>query len=1064
MARPRKDVKFQHQVRSASNGRARRPSQSMSEFSDPGSPTIKEEAAPPLIEEQPQSEYEKKKANFITRTIWTLVMIGGFFWALGAGHVFIMIAVTAVQVISFKEVIAIANVPSKARSLRFTKSLNWYFLGIAMYFLYGESVIYYFKHILMVDRLLLPLATHHRFISFMLYIIGFVFFVFSLQKGHYKFQFTQFAWTHMALFLIVGQAHFVINNIFEGFIWFILPVSMVVTNDIFAYLCGITFGRTPLIQISPKKTWEGFLGAWFFTVLWGIAITHFLAQYKYFICPVNDLGANIWSGLECRPNPVFVARDYSIPFLPEGLPIPRTFNIMPVQFHVIMLGTFASLIAPFGGFFASGLKRTFKIKDFGDSIPGHGGMTDRMDCQFIMGSIAFFYYSSFIAVHHTTVGGVIEAAITGLTYEEQMEVVKIMSKHLVNQDIISPKVLELLSEQMHNAWPGHGHVRAYRTSDTRFAANDSFFTQPGIASTGFISLGDSPRRPREQLPITQLPTHVLYEHVRAEGAKGHFNDVMNICRILVKDRGEQPNREMYTAILHSFAECTNGTAGKVRKVLEEMGFWIDTDGSVSGRPKIELDARACECVLEVLAVHPDYLLRADILEYMKSRWLALSDRARNFVVAGMLRERHFEHALSALEDMVKNNIRVESWLFEKAMWMLLEFGEAEEAFYVLNLRADAQSRSNATAPSKLSDALWGALLDAAAQANLYHETNMVWTTQVQPGYLKPATGACLSVLTTASRHGDVQLATDVFRVLTERDTTITTHQYEMLINTYLKANDLSAALSVILIMVDANLKVDEGTCHPLYWHLFTQKHGGDSLPMQAFILLQDFEAAGRKVPTAAVNACMQASIALDRLEEAVEMYKALHTVSHAGPNTNTFNILFRGCRRQLRKELAMFFANEMMQLGCKPDRLTYDRLILVCLECGDLDGALLYYEEMTSVNLTGTNKGRMKPRKRTWERLILRSAVQGDERAVGLLKAYKEGVDEPLPSVEKAVIDRVESGLVPIVAATSEDMSSAAVEDQHVRLATGFTRTPGAGADTELSDDSRELDPPGGRS
>jgi phosphatidate cytidylyltransferase len=48
MARPRKDVKFNHQARSASNGRARRPSQSMSEFSDPGSPTIKEETAPPV--------------------------------------------------------------------------------------------------------------------------------------------------------------------------------------------------------------------------------------------------------------------------------------------------------------------------------------------------------------------------------------------------------------------------------------------------------------------------------------------------------------------------------------------------------------------------------------------------------------------------------------------------------------------------------------------------------------------------------------------------------------------------------------------------------------------------------------------------------------------------------------------------------------------------------------------------------------------------------------------------------------------------------------------------------
>jgi len=123
---------------------------------------------------------------------------------------------------------------------------------------------------------------------------GFIFFVFSLQKGHYKFQFTQFAWTHMALFLIVGQAHFVINNIFEGFIWLILPVSMVITNDIFAYLCGITFGRTPLIQISPKKTWEGFLGAWFFTVIWGIVLTHILARYKYFICPVNVRNLPTW--------------------------------------------------------------------------------------------------------------------------------------------------------------------------------------------------------------------------------------------------------------------------------------------------------------------------------------------------------------------------------------------------------------------------------------------------------------------------------------------------------------------------------------------------------------------------------------------------------------------------------------------------------------------------------------------------------------------------------------------------------------------------------------------------
>jgi len=41
-------------------------------------------------------------------------------------------------------------------------------------------------------------------------------------------------------------------------------------------------------------------------------------------------------------------------------------------------GVFASLIAPFGGFFASGFKRAFRIKDFGDLIPGHGGLMGKL--------------------------------------------------------------------------------------------------------------------------------------------------------------------------------------------------------------------------------------------------------------------------------------------------------------------------------------------------------------------------------------------------------------------------------------------------------------------------------------------------------------------------------------------------------------------------------------------------------------------------------------------------------------------------------------------------------------
>ena len=170
-------------------------------------------------------------------------------------------------------------------------------------------------------------------------------------------------------------------------------------------------------------------------------MTNVLMRSKYFICPVNDLGANIFSGLECDPNPVFIPHNYQLPFIPPNWThLPTSVSISPMQFHILVMATFASLIAPFGGFFASGLKRTFNIKDFGDSIPGHGGMTDRMDCQFIMGFFAYIYYHSFIAQNKVALGDVLGLAIRGLSVDEQVELVSRMVRFLENQGAWGPEV------------------------------------------------------------------------------------------------------------------------------------------------------------------------------------------------------------------------------------------------------------------------------------------------------------------------------------------------------------------------------------------------------------------------------------------------------------------------------------------------------------------------------------------------------------------------------------------------------------------------------------------------
>jgi phosphatidate cytidylyltransferase len=56
------------------------------------------------------------------------------------------------------------------------------------------------------------------------------------------------------------------------------------------------------------------------------------------------------------------------------------------------------------GFFASGLKRALNIKDFSDTIPGHGGFSDRFDCHILMAAFAYVYYTNFvhISVEHVS--------------------------------------------------------------------------------------------------------------------------------------------------------------------------------------------------------------------------------------------------------------------------------------------------------------------------------------------------------------------------------------------------------------------------------------------------------------------------------------------------------------------------------------------------------------------------------------------------------------------------------------------------------------------------------------
>lgn len=327
--------------------------------------------------------------NVAKRVILGFVMVSGFLFLIYMGPILILFTALIVQLLCFREVIHIGYNYSKfPPSIPYFRSLCWYFVGAANYFLFGETIAPRFKDFYTDWYYLKNLLAYHRFFSFCLYFIGIVIFVLNLVRKYDSMQFRILGRTHILLIIIVLQSYMVIENIFQGLIWLILPVSLVTLNDIFAYLCGRIWGKTPLIEVSPKKTWEGFIGGVVGTFISGLILSNFMCQFQYLVCPLHYDSDNFQLKTDCDVGYFFT----KIPHHFGGV----VFHYYPFVWHFFALAFFASIVAPFGGFCASGFKRAFKIKDFGDFIPGHGGIMDRFDCQFLMATFVNVYIFTFV--------------------------------------------------------------------------------------------------------------------------------------------------------------------------------------------------------------------------------------------------------------------------------------------------------------------------------------------------------------------------------------------------------------------------------------------------------------------------------------------------------------------------------------------------------------------------------------------------------------------------------------------------------------------------------------------
>ncbi|KAK9823657.1 hypothetical protein WJX72_004460 [[Myrmecia] bisecta] len=436
----------------------------------PATPTKEDDTKRLLIDQK------NKYKSLRIRTASTLVLVGAFLGITYLGHVTLMLMIFGIQWMMVSELFKLANAQRhrERRPVKKFTRLQWYFFGVAAFWMYlrfvNSQLVVEITSNAKLAHLFGWILRRHTVMSYSLYTAGFVWFVLSLEKHFYIYQFGQFAWIHMILLVVFIPSSFFVSNIFDGLIWFLLPCSLVIINDIGAYLAGFFFGQTPLIKLSPKKTWEGFLGGLVTTVVASWFLAGLACHSKWMTCPRTDLSMG-W--LDCEPDDIFKPAEYVVSdiayFIPASLhsiwqatavrlppafmqdvvdPLANFhFTARPMQLHAVVLAMFASIIAPFGGFFASGFKRGFKIKDFGDSIPGHGGMTDRMDCQVVMAVFAYMYYNNYVATNSASVGSVL-TKVMQLDPRQQLELFSKLGNMLAGEELLDQKLITALSQQI----------------------------------------------------------------------------------------------------------------------------------------------------------------------------------------------------------------------------------------------------------------------------------------------------------------------------------------------------------------------------------------------------------------------------------------------------------------------------------------------------------------------------------------------------------------------------------------------------------------------------------------
>ena len=193
-------------------------------------------------------------------------------------------------------------------------------------------------------QLIFPTAEVFSKLLTLMLLITFTYDLFTRKSGVTGIVHTVFGFIYVSFLM----AHLIfISNLEHGDLLIWLPFLTAWFTDTTAYFTGVTIGKHKMFpSISPKKTVEGYLGGIVGSSILTMLFGYFTLSFGYDIELIN----------------------------------------------FIILGLICGLASEIGDLAASYIKRFTGIKDFGNLIPGHGGILDRFDSILFTMPVVYYYF------------------------------------------------------------------------------------------------------------------------------------------------------------------------------------------------------------------------------------------------------------------------------------------------------------------------------------------------------------------------------------------------------------------------------------------------------------------------------------------------------------------------------------------------------------------------------------------------------------------------------------------------------------------------------------------------